>query len=597
MAVAERKSKSGTMPLRKLPTGIDGFDDITGGGLPEHRISLVSGGPGSGKTLFSMEFVVHGAMDFDEPGLFVAFEETAEELEKNVASMGFDLKDLENRGKLVVDYIPIERSEIEETGDYDLEGLFIRLGYLIDSIGAKRVVLDTLEALFSGFPNELILRAELRRLFRWLKNRGVTTIVTAEKGDEGTLTRHGLEEYVSDCVIVLDHLVRENIATRRLRVVKYRGSQHGTNEYPFLIGNQGISVLPITSLELKYDVSSERVSTGLPRLDAMFGGGGLFRGSSILVSGTAGTGKSSLSATFAAQACSRGEKCLYLGFEESPEQIIRNMKSIGINLAQFVKKGLLRFHNVRPSIFGLEMHLVTIHDVVQQMQPSMVIFDPISNLVTVGTPTEVKSMLTRMIDFLKMKQITTVFTSLTVDPDSIEETSIGVSSLMDTWIILRDTEYGGERNRQLHVVKSRGMAHSNQLREFLITEKGINLQDVYLGGGQVLTGSARAVQEARDTAEGKLRHQEIERRMRESDRHRRNLEMQIEELHAQIENERQEMDQFLEEQRVAEKVQHLDRERLQVMRHSDEGPSDDGRGKNARSGSQKTGAGKSKSKA
>lgn len=570
MAKSSRNaSSSSTEPLRKQPTGIQGFDEITGGGLPEGRIALVTGGPGSGKTLFSMEFITHGIMQFNEPGLFVAFEETAKELETNVIGMGFDLKQMVEQKKLILDYIPIERAEIEETGDYDLEGLFVRLGYMIDSIGAKRVVLDTLEALFAGFPNELILRAELRRLFRWLKARGVTTIVTAEKGREGQMTRHGLEEYVSDCVIVLDHLVKENVATRRLRVVKYRGSQHGTNEYPFLIGHEGISVLPITSLGLTYQVSTDRVSTGLPRLDAMLGGKGLYKGSSTMISGTAGTGKSSLAATFTDSVCRSGGKVLYMAFEESQDQIIRNMASIGMDLGQWVRKGRLTFHAIRPTLYGLEMHLVTMHDMITKINPDAVVFDPISNMISVGTPTEVKSMLTRMIDFLKIRGITTLFTALISNPDQIEETEVGVSSLMDTWVILRDVEFSGERNRIIHIVKSRGMAHSNQLREFLITSEGLHLLEVYTGRGMVLTGSARAVQEAQDQVEELKNRQEVERKIRETQRNRKVLEAQIAALQAQLASETEDATRFTQQESVREETQRGDKARLSRLRQAE----------------------------
>jgi len=567
MAKRRNTVKRGLERLTKLPTGIRGFDEITGGGLPEGRIALVCGGPGCGKTLFGMEFLVHGAVDYDEPGLFVAFEETPEELEKNVASLGFELKDLERRKKLIVDYIPVERSEIEETGDYDLEGLFIRLGHLIDSIGAKRVVLDTIEALFSGFPNELILRAELRRLFRWLKDKGVTSIITAEKGNE-TLTRHGLEEYVSDCVIILDHLVRENVATRRLRVVKYRGSHHGTNEYPFIIGDTGISVMPITSLDLKYGVSTMRVLSGMPALDAMFGGKGFYRGSSLLFSGTAGTGKSSLAATFTDNACKNGETCLYLAFEESADQIVRNMRSLGIDLEPWVKKNLLHLHTFRPTLYGLETHLVAIHDLVNKIKPKVVIFDPISNLITVGAPSEVKSMLTRLIDYLKMQGITTLFTNLISSPNYLEETAVGVSSLMDTWIVLRDVESNGERNRVLHIVKSRGMAHSNQLQEFVITSEGIKFRDVYIGKGMVLTGSSRVVQEAQDKADELRRKQDVARKSQESQRNRKVIEAQIVALQAQLESETEEAQRFTEEEQLKDRISTLERDRLSIMRHS-----------------------------
>ncbi len=469
-------------PLEKAPTGIDGLDDITGGGLPKGRPTLVCGGTGCGKTLFAMEFLVRGASEQGEPGVFMSFEEKSEELAANFASLGFDLDELTASKQLALDYVHIERSEIEETGDYDLEGLFIRLGYAIDSIGAKRVVLDTIEALFSGLDDEAILRAELRRLFRWLKDKGVTAIVTGEQG-ESTLTRYGLEEYVADCVIFLDHKVSGQMATRRLRIVKYRGSSHGTNEYPFLIDEHGFSVLPITSLGLDHRVSSDRISTGIPRLDAMMGGKGFYCGSSILVSGTAGTGKSSLAAAFVDAACRRGERALYFAFEESSNQIIRNMRSLGIDLEPWEKKGLLRFAAARPTLFGLERHLVTIHKAIGEFKPTAVVVDPISNLMTSASSLEVKSMLTRLIDYLKGKQITAFCTDLTTAASDLEQTEVGISSLMDTWLLLKTIEEKGERNRGLYILKSRGMAHSNQIREFILSDQGIQLLDVYTGAG------------------------------------------------------------------------------------------------------------------
>jgi len=462
--------------LAKCQTGIRGLDEITNGGLPKGRPTLICGAAGCGKTLLAMEFIVRGARDFNEPGVFMAFEETEKELSENVASLGFDLPGLVNRKKIALDHVRIERSEIEETGEYDLEGLFIRLGNAIDTIGAKRVVLDSLEALFSGLPNVAILRAELRRLFAWLKARGVTVIITGEKG-EGAVTRYGMEEYISDCVIVLDHRVVNQVGTRRLRILKYRGSAHGTNEYPTMIDEGGLSVLPISSLGLDYGVSKQRISTGVSQLDAMFGGKGYFKGTSVLVSGTAGTGKSSFSAAFVDAACRRGERCLYMAFEESPAQVIRNMASIGFDLGQWVRKGRLHFHAVRSTVYGLEQHLVSIHKLVNEYRPTVVVLDPVTNLISVGNTPEVTAMLTRVIDYLKMQSITAVFTSLTAGGTNDETTDVGISSLMDTWILLRNLECDGDRTRLLYILKSRGMAHSSQVRKFLLSNRGITVLD------------------------------------------------------------------------------------------------------------------------
>lgn len=518
--------------LPKSRTGISGLDEVTAGGLPSGRPSLIAGGPGAGKTLLAIEFLVHGATEFNEPGVLMAFEETADNLTLNVASLGFDLTKLVKQKKLRIDYVRVERSEIEETGAYDLEGLFIRLNHAIDTIGAKRVVLDTIESLFAGLKNTAILRAELRRLFRWLKDKGVTVIITGEQG-EGAITRQGLEEYVSDCVILLDHRVEHQISTRRLRIVKYRGSTHGTNEYPYLIDSHGITVMPVTSLKLDHEASNERVSSGIASLDDMFGGKGFFRGATILISGTAGTGKSSIAANIAQAACRRGERCLYLAFEESQQQITRNMRSIGINLEQYTEKGQLKFQASRPSLHGLEMHLLAIRQQIETFKPHTIIVDPITNLITAGQSEDVKGMLTRLIDYLKNQTITTVMTSLT-QGSFLEQTDVGVSSLVDTWIMLRDLEYGGERNRGLYILKSRGMSHSNQIREFIMTDHGIELIDVYIGNGGVLIGSARIAREQEERRQQIVRQQNAEDAQADLERRRQALEARISALRAEF---------------------------------------------------------------
>ncbi|GFO59992.1 circadian clock protein KaiC [Geomonas silvestris] len=536
-------------PVEKCPTGIKGLDEVTGGGIPRGRPTLICGETGCGKTLLAMEFLVRGATELGEPGVYVSFEEKSEELVQDFASLGFDLLDMVSRNVLALDYIHIERSEIEETGGFDLEGLFVRLAHAIDSTGARRVVLDTIESLFSGFSHDAVLRAELRRLFRFLKDKKVTTVITGEQGSN-TLTRYGLEEYVADCVILLNHKVTEQIATRRLRIVKYRGSSHGTNEYPFLIDAQGISVLPISSIGLEHPAPTDRISSGVSRLDAMLGGQGFFKGSSVLVTGTAGTGKSSLAAHFVDAACRRGERCLYFSFEESRNQIIRNMLSIGIDLKQWLDGDLLQFYNVRPTLYGLEMHLVSIHKAVEAFCPDVVVVDPISNLVTASNPFEAKSMLSRLIDYLKLRQITAFCTDLTVAGRSLEQTEIGISSVMDTWLLLQVIEGSGERNRGLFILKSRGMEHSNQVREFCLTSHGVQLCDVYLGPGGVLTGSGRIAQEARERAEALERCQDIERKKREIERKKALLEAQIAALTLEIQTEREDLERAIERENL-----------------------------------------------
>lgn len=555
--------------LTKCPTGIHGLDEVTSGGLPRNRPTLVCGGPGCGKTLVAMEFLVRGATQFGEPGVFLAFEESAEELAQNVRSLGFDLNSLAEQKKLKVSFVRIERSEIEETGDYDLEGLFIRLETAIDSLGAKRVVLDTVETIFSGLKNAAILRAELRRLFRWLKDKQVTAIITGERG-HGTLTQYGLEEYVSDCVIVLDHRVTEQVSTRRLRIVKYRGSAHGTNEFPFLIGTQGISVLPVTSLGLEHEASSERVSTGIPRLDAMLGGAGYFQGSSVLISGTAGTGKTSVASFFADAACRRGERCLYFAFEESRSQLFRNMRSVGLDLQPWTEQGLLRVEAARPTLYGLETHLALMQRLAAEFRPAAVVVDPVSNLVTSATLPEVKSMLVRLIDYLKSHQITALMTNLTTGSSDLEQTEVGISSLIDTWVLLQDIPMNGERNRGLSILKSRGMDHSNQVREFVFTPKGIELTDVYVGPQGLLTGSARVAQEAHEAASAVTLRQEAERQRRVLERRCQQREARIAALQAELEAEKDALEQISDQHGLREEAARQSRRAMARSRKADD---------------------------
>lgn len=568
MSKTRQKNSQENRSLPKAPTGIQGLDEITGGGFPRGRPTLICGSAGAGKTLLAMEFLVRGATEYNEPGVFMAFEETAPELTQNVRSLGFDLDELVKEKKLIIDYVRIERSEIDETGDYDLEGLFIRLAAAIDAVGARRVVLDTIENLFAGLQNEGILRAELRRLFRWLKDQGVSAVITAERG-EGALTRHGLEEYVSDCVILLDHRVTDQVSTRRLRIVKYRGTAHGTNEYPFLIDEDGFSVLPVTSLGLQHEVSNERISSGVPRLDTMLGGEGYFRGTTILVSGTAGTGKTSLAAHFVDAACRRGERCLYFSFEESQGQLIRNMRSIGLNLEQWSKKNLLQFHSSRATFYGLEMHLAIIHKIVQEFDPSVVITDPIGSLIQAGNQRDAHTMLIRLIDFLKQRQVTAFLTNLTSGGEALEKTDVEISSIVDTWLFMRDIELDGERNRALYVLKSRGMAHSNQLREFLLTERGVDLLNVYVGPEGVLTGSSRLSQEAREQAAAVERQQEAQRRERERTRKREALEARIAALRKEFEVEEEEAATSASQDVSREKVIAENREAMSRSRQAD----------------------------
>ncbi|HSI43431.1 MAG TPA: circadian clock protein KaiC [Methylotenera sp.] len=549
--------------LEKAKTGILGFDDITSGGLPKGRPTLVCGGAGSGKTLFAMTFLVNGANQFNEPGVFISFEEPANDLATNVSSLGYEVDNLIKKKSLQIDYIRVERAEILETGDYDLEGLFVRLDYAIQSIGAKRVVLDTLEALFSGFSDPAILRAEFRRLFEWLKEKGVTVVITGEQGT-GQFTRYGIEEYVSDCVILLDNRVIDQVATRRMRIVKYRGSSHGTNEYPFLIDESGISVLPITSVRLDHETSNEIVSSGIPQLDQMFHKGGFFKASSILISGLAGTGKTTFASMFANAACLRKEKCLYFAFEESPDQVIRNMLSIGVDLKKHMKSGHLLFQSARPSLYGLEMHLAKMHRDIVNYEPTSVVVDPISAFR--GPSSEVHSILLRLIDILKSRGITALFTNLTSAVETMSEADRSISSLMDTWLSLSHNDANGERNRLLDVLKARGMGHSNQLREYEISSEGINIIPAYIGTAGVLTGSARIIQEAHERDENQAAQLAILRREREFNRKQKSIERQIEELRADLEADKMEIETLISERSEYNKVLQEDRNIMQKRR-------------------------------
>jgi circadian clock protein KaiC len=549
--------------IEKTPSGISGFDQITGGGLPKGRATLICGGPGSGKTIFAAEFLVRGT-ELGEPGVFVTFEESVLDLTRNVSGLGFDLNRLRAEGKLAIDYVHLDPSEIEEAGGYSLDGLFVRLKHAVDAIGAKRIAIDTLEVLFGGLKDQAVLRAEIQRLFRWLKEAGLTAVVTAEAG-ELRLTRQGLEEYVSDCVVLLGQSVSDQAATRYLRVVKYRGSSHGSNEYPFLIDDTGFSVVPATSLQLDYPVSLERVSTGIPSLDNMLGGEGFFRTSTILVSGSAGTGKSIIAANLANATCARGERCMVFAFEESPAQIDRNMRSVGLDLAGWQAQGLLQLRATRPSFYGLEMHLVAMHKAIAAFAPRTVILDPISSFMSAGTAHQVKAMLVRLFDWLKMQGITGLVTYLT-NAMTREETDVGISSLIDTWIEVRDLEVAGERNRTLYLLKSRGMRHSNQVREMLISEKGVTLADVYFGQEGVLLGSAKAAEERKRARDERRAEDEIARKEHLLELKRDIVEAQIAALKAQYAAEEDETRRIIQDTRRSHEAQRTDRQSMAQAR-------------------------------
>ncbi len=548
--------------LSKTLTGIRGLDEITRGGIPSGCSTLVCGPAGSGKTVFGIEFIARGAIEHGDTGVYFSFEETKEKILRNIRALGIDGEALIQEGKVAIEYCDLRPIADGEVGEFDLGGLFVRLDRCIAKVKAKRVFIDGAEALFSAFTNEHIVRKELSRLFRWLEDKGVTAVVTGEKGD-GTLTRHGLEEYLADCVIYLDHRISDQLSTRRLRVIKYRGVPHSTDEFPFLIDRDGIWVLPLTSLGLNHEASSERVSSGIKSLDEMLGGKGYFRGSSVLISGTAGTGKSSIAATFVNAACARGERALYFAFEESKRQIVRNMRSIGINLEQWEQKGLLSFQTFRPTIFGLEPHLANIEKITLLHRPHVVVIDPITNFVSLGTESEVKNMLMRLIDFLKTNQITAVFTSLTEGGTPVEQSSVGVSSLIDTWLLVRDIEMAGERNRGLYVLKARGMAHSNQIREFIITDRGLDLIPVYVGtDGNIFIGSARVGREAAEKALAVLNPEIEKRKIALREERAKHLEAEINSLrarHAAIEHEAETLVMQDAKQRAARNAEYAHR--------------------------------------
>jgi circadian clock protein KaiC len=563
--MAREKSSTKSVELPKAPTGISGFDDITYGGLPKGRPTLVAGGAGSGKTMLAMEFIVHGALEFNDPGVYVTFEENVKDLKNNFASLGFDLEKLIESKKIAIDHVFVERNQIEETGEYNLEALFIRLGYAIDSIGAKRVALDTIEVLFAGLRNDAVVRSELLRLFRWLKDRGITAVVTGERGEK-TLTRYGLEEYIADCVIILDNRVSNELSTRRIRIVKYRGSRHGTDEYPFLIGKDGITIFPITSIKTDYKISKERVSTGIEGMDRMLGDKGYFRGTSVLISGTAGTGKSSFAAIYVDAACRRGEKCLYFAFEETQDQIIHNMGSIGLDLRQWVEKGLLKFHVTRPSLYGLEMHLVMMEDEIKKYEPKNVVIDPITDLSAVGGGREVKSMITRLNDLMKSNGVTILYTDLIRGDLAPEHPAMYISSLIDTWMLLRNFEYNGERNRGLTILKSRGMPHSNQIKEFVISSEGIELIQPYIGPSGVLMGSAKASREAKDNLEVLDARRNVEHLHSKLEEKQKEMDARVAALKAQYKAEENELKRSLEQKKQDIEIMMKEREAMSRAR-------------------------------
>lgn len=576
-ALADKGSKGNGAPprlvqrreLEKTPTGIGGFDEITFGGLPKGRPTLVIGGAGSGKTLFGIQFLVRGAVDYGEPGVFLAFEETADDLTQNVRSLGYDLKQLASQNLMAIEHAALDQpANVIGQGEYDLDALFMRLARTIDLLGATRVVVDTLEVIIADDRDRAAVRATCLRLFRWLKNRGVTCVITAEKSIHGK-TAHDLEEFIADCVIHLDHRVDAQVSSRTLRVVKYRGSKHGTNEYPFLIGDEGISVLPVTSIGLRHMVSDERVSSGVSRLDTMLGGKGFYRGSTVMISGTPGSGKSSLSAEFTSAACERGERVIYFTFEESPQQVTRNMRSIGLDLQHWVDADLLRFVAARPSAYGLEMHLAVMTKVIDEFDAQNVVIDPISNVIRAGSPNEAHTMVVRLVDFLKTRGATAILTHPTGPGPLLDHTEIAISSIIDTWLLVQSVEIGGERNRTLYVLKSRGMYHSNQIREFLITDNGIELVDVYTGVGGVLTGAARATREAEDHAARLAREQEVTRAQRRFERRRQAIEAQIMALRAELESDEAEMLRGLDEAKAAESELNRDRLRMARIRGAD----------------------------
>ena len=567
MDKASRGARSKTA-LAKLPSGISGFDEITFGGLPKGRPTLVYGGPGCGKTLFGMQFLARGATDHGDPGVFLSFEESIDEHKANVRSLGYDLNDLITRKLLTIEHARIDPAREIGRGEYDLDALFMRLARAVDSAKATRVVIDSLETVIHGAGDRVAVRQSFERMFRWLKNRNVTSIITAEEGDHGR-SRHGFEDYIADCVVRLDHHVSQQVSTRTLRVIKYRGSAHGTNEYPFLIDEDGIHVLPVTSVGLQHQVSTERVSTGVARLDAMFGGQGFYRGTTVMISGTPGSGKSSLTAHYIDAACRRGERVLTFTYEESPEQVVRNMRSIGIDLERWIDKEQLRFIAARPSMYGLEMHLAVVLKAVNDFEPESVVIDPISNLVRAGTDLEAHAMVVRLIDTLKTRGITTVMTHPTADIASAGNTELAISSIIDTWILVQSIQAGGERNRQLYVLKSRGMSHSNQVREFLITDKGIQLVDVYTGPEGALTGSARAAKEAQEQAEHVARQGAVDRERRKMQRRRKAVTAKIEALQADLEAESAESMRLITEAEAREAEIAYNRATMATRRKAD----------------------------
>ena len=465
------------LSITKLPkslTGIQGLDDITYGGIPQNRPTLLVGSIGTGKTIFAMEYIINGITMFNEPGVFMTFEEQTDELQINVTSMGYNLSKLIADNKIYLEHLHIDHREIQATGKYDIEGLFIRIEMAIEKVKAKRIVLDALDTLFIGLDSQ-ILRSEIKRLFFWLKEKKVTAIITSEVGDI-FLTRLGFEEVVADCVIELNNRLNNQISTRRLRIVKYRGSYHSTNEYPFMIDHKGITIFPIISEAPQIIVSNERISSGIKQIDEMLDGRGFYVGSSILVSGSAGTGKSSIAASFIKDVCEKKGTALYCAFEEAPNQIKRNMASIGIFLEPYEKSGNLHFYYSRPTLQTLELHFIAIKKLIKQINPSVVILDPITNLMIENINSDIRTMLTRFVDYLKMEQITVLLTAtLTVSSLELIQSNEGISSMVDTCIMIQEKNIIDSRRRTLYIMKSRGICNSKKEVEFIITSEGISI--------------------------------------------------------------------------------------------------------------------------
>ena len=529
-----------------VSTGVKGLDDVLGGGIPQGHAMLLVGKPGTGKSILSMEYLLHGIELHKENGVYISFEESEKQIISNAASFGWKFEEMVKKNKLAISYIDMQPEQMRTVGDYDLSALILRVKGAIKKVNARRVVIDGINNLLSTFDDERIIRSDLLRLIREIKEVNATIFITGERGHD-SWSKMGFEEYLADGLMHLDNRTDGNYQTREIQVVKCRGINHYTGKSPFIINSEGMSIRPLITADFDYKVLKSRVSTGIADIDNMLGGKGLYRGSTVYITGPSGAGKTSISSSFANGACSRGERALFLAFEESSDQIIRNMKSIGLSLDKWVNEKLLYFYTARATTNSLEGHLDNIMTMVREVEPTCVVLDPISAFRPIANENETKLMLIRLNDYLRARKITTVFTALSSDGEYSEHADVQLSSIADTWIVVRIMDYKGERNNVMQLMKSRGMSHSRQMKEMYFTGNGLKLQNVYQGPEGVLTGAARIGQEKYEKLKEARNVIEIDKNRKKIERKKSLLEASIEALKHEYEEELEALHAAIEE--------------------------------------------------